>query len=273
MSQSDELQRTFSGDIPRHYDSCLGPAWFGKFAQELAGRIPRDPGGDVLEIACGTGLVTRPLRERLDPRRRLFATDLNPPMLDYARGKMRDLAGIEWRIADAVKLPFEDHAFAAVICSLGIMFVPDRAAFFNEAHRVLRPGGLLVFNVWDRVEENLCVRVYGEVLESMFPGDQEIHFRLPYSMHDEALLRGLVEHGRFRLRKLEKVRITVDNLSARDVATGQVRGTPRGVLLAQRGVDFDTAIDRITAALEKAGGAGAAFRAPCQTIAVEATAA
>ncbi|HEX5129099.1 MAG TPA: class I SAM-dependent methyltransferase, partial [Usitatibacter sp.] len=83
MSTPPDLQRAFTGEIPRYYDECLGPAWFGRIAADLAGRLPVDPGGDVLELACGTGRQTRPLRERLDPRRRLVATDLNRAMLDY----------------------------------------------------------------------------------------------------------------------------------------------------------------------------------------------
>jgi SAM-dependent methyltransferase len=272
-SNSGDLQRTFTGSIPSFYDRCLGPAWFGSIAGDLARRVPADPGGDVLEIACGTGLATRPLRERLDPRRRLVATDLNQPMLEVAKPKMADLAGITWQTADFAKLPFEDKSFAAVLCSLGVMFVPDRKAAFSEARRVLTPGGLFLFNVWDRIEENPCVRTYAEVIEGMFPGDKEIHFRLPYEMHDESVLRGLLDGAGFTVRKIERVRLPIEGVSARDIATGQIRGTPRGVLLAQRGVDFDTAIDKVTAALEKVGGAGAAFHSHCQVIAVEAVSA
>lgn len=270
---SDELQRTFTSSIATYYDGCLGPAWFGKIAADLARRLPGDPGGDVLEIACGTGLATRHLRERLDPRRRLVATDLSNPMLDYARGKLADVGGIEWQHADALKLPFADGAFAAAACSLGVMFVPDRKALFTEVRRVLAPGGLFLFNVWDHIGENTCVRVFGEVMESMFPGDKEIHFRLPYEMYSEDLLRELLKHGHFEPRKIEKVPIIVEGVTALDVATGQVRGTPRGLLLAKRGVDFDVAIAKVTAALEEAGGKGKDFRAQGQVIAVEAIAA
>lgn len=269
---SDDLQRTFSGSIPEYYDNKLGPAWFGQIAADLARRVPRDPGGDVLEIACGTGLMTRPLRERLDAKRRLVASDLSNPMLDYARAKMTDLAGIEWRHADALKLPFADGEFAAVACSLGVMFVPDRAGLFNEVRRVLRPGGVFLFNVWDRIDLNTCVRVYSEVIEGMFPGDKEIHFRLPYEMCDEDLLRALVGGARFKPPTIERVPITVEGVTARDIATGQVRGTPRGLLLAKRGVDLDVAIEKVAAALEAAGGKGTSFRARGQVIAVEAVA-
>ena len=270
--EAPDLQRTFTGDIPRLYDTLLGPAWFGPIAADLARRLPADPGGDVLELACGTGLQTRPLRERLDKRRRLVATDLNAPMLDYARSKMRDL-DIAWQEADAGKLPFGDGEFAAVACSLGIMFLPDKKVFMSEARRVLRPGGLLLFNVWDGADHNPCVRTYGEVIEAMWPGDAEIRFRTPYIMSDVAMLEGLVAGGGFRLQKLEKVRIPIEGVTARQVATGQVRGTPRGMLLLKRGANLDEVIDKVAAALEKLGGTGASFRSQGQVIAIEAVAA
>jgi SAM-dependent methyltransferase len=265
-----DLQRTFIGDIPRYYDEYLGPAWFGPIAAELARHLPADPGGDVLELACGTGRQTRPLRERLDPRRRLVATDLNAPMLEYARSKMSELEGITWQVADAAKLPFGDAEFGAVCCSLGIMFVPDKKAFMSEARRVLKPGGLLLFNVWDRAEENPCVRTYNEVIERLFPNDPEVHFRTPYLMSDLDMLKGLVEDAGMTLRRLEKVRIPIEGVTARQVATGQVRGTPRGVLLLKRGADLGAVIETLTAALEAVGGRGEEFRTKGQVIVVEA---
>jgi SAM-dependent methyltransferase len=264
---SQDLQRTFGGSIPAFYDEYLGPAWFGPIAADLAHRVPVDPGGDVLELACGTGLMTRPLRNRLDARRKLVATDLNKPMLDYARSKMTDLAGIEWREADAAKLPFADGTFGAVACSLGVMFIPDRAALFREVRRVIKPGGVFVFNVWDRIEHNPCVRIYSDVIESLYPGDAEVKFRVPYEMADEQLLLNLVTGGGFNGVTIKHVTLPVQGVSARQVATGQVRGTPRGLLLAKRGADFDQVIDKVTAALEAQCGAGHDFRAQVQVMA------
>jgi len=268
---SPDLQRTFSGEIPRNYDQLLGPAWFSGHAAEFARRLPADPGGDVLEIACGTGLVTGHLRKRLDPRRRLVATDLSGAMLDYARAKLATLEGITWQAADAGKLPFEDGQFAAVACSFGVMFVPDRKAVFSEARRMLKPGGLFVFNVWDRMEDNPCALAYEEVMEGMFPGDKDMLFRVPYLLADEGLVRELLEAAGFTAQKIEKVRVPVQ-ATARDVATGQVRGTPRGLLLAKRGVAFDDAIAKVTEALEKRGGSGASFRLDSNAILIEAVA-
>lgn len=266
-----DMKASFTGSIPEYYDSCLGPAWLDAFAQDLAQRLPAKPPGDVLEIACGTGLVTRRLRARLDPSVRLTATDLSQAMLEYARGKLADHRGIQWREADALKLPFGDGEFGAVVCAFGVMFVPDKAAAFREARRVLKPDGVFVFDVWDRIEENPCAAVNAQVLESLFPGDPELRFRIPFEMHDPALLRELLAGARFRETRIENRRIQIGRVNARSVATGQIRGTPRSLLIEKRGVSLDDVIDKVTTALAKMGGADP-LRAPANAIMVEARA-
>src|SRR5678815_1696931 len=101
-----DLSANFAGSIPDYYDRCLGPAWFHAFAADLAQRLPTKPPGDVLELACGTGIVTRRLRERIDPTLRLVASDLSKPMLSFARSKLLDHGGIAWREAYAASFPF-----------------------------------------------------------------------------------------------------------------------------------------------------------------------
>ncbi len=265
------LHATFSGSIPEHYDRALGRAWFDRFGIELARRVPADPGGDVLETACGTGIVTRRLRERLDPSRRLVATDLSKPMLDYARASLAGVKGIDWQEADVTKLPFADREFALVACSFGVMFVPDKKAAFSEARRVLNDGGSFVFSVWDRIEENPCALAYAQEVESLAPGNPELRFRLPWEMHDEEGLRALLAGARFEALRIEKKRLPIEGTDARTIATGQTRGTPRGLLLEKLGISLDHAIDRVTARLEKMGGADN-FRSHGQAIYVEARA-
>lgn len=264
-----DTSANFSGSVPEHYDSCLGPAWFDAFAVDLAQRLPAKPPGNVLEIACGTGLVTRRVRDRLDPTVRLIATDLSKAMLDYARGKLSDSKGIEWREADAVNLPFGDCEFGAVICAFGVMFVPDTTAAFREACRVLKEGGILLFNVWDRIDENPHAAASAEVVESLFPGDEEMRFRIPYEMHDPALLRRLLLQAHFGDVKIEKKRLQLDRVSARTIATGQVRGTPRSLLLAKRSVPLDEVVEKVAAALARVGGADS-YRGPAQAVVIEA---
>jgi SAM-dependent methyltransferase len=259
---------TFSG--PQYYDKHLGPIQFDPFAAELVRRLPPRPPGNVLEIACGTGLVTKRLRERLDPALRLTATDLSTTMLDYAKAQLGKHDGIEWRDADALKLPFPDGAFGAVVCGFGIMFVPDRQGMLREARRVLVDGGILLFSVWDRVEENPHALASAEVIEAMFPGDAEMRFRIPYEMHDPALLRQLLAGARFREPRIETKRIPFDGQDPRNIATGQIRGTPRSVLIEKKGVALDLVINKVAAALETRG--GNPYRGHAQGLLVEAQA-
>jgi SAM-dependent methyltransferase len=259
---------TFSG--PDYYNDCLGPLWFDAFAADLVRRLPEHPAGDVLEIACGTGLVTRRLREHLKPSVRLVATDLSKAMLDYARAKLRDHRDIEWREADALELVFDDGEFGAVVCGFGIMFMPDRQAALKEARRVLTQAGILLFNVWDRIEENAHALANAKVLEAMFPGDSEMKFRVPYDMGDPDLLRGLLAATGFHATLIETKRIAIAAVDPRSIATGQIRGTPRATLLERRGVQLDAVIDRVTDALEITG--GNPYSGHAQAVIVEAVA-
>jgi SAM-dependent methyltransferase len=263
-----DLRSTFSGSIPEYYDACLGPAWFEPFAGDLAQRLPVQPPGDVLEIACGTGRVTRHVRARLEPSVRLVATDLSKAMIDFARSKQR--GNIEWREADATRLPFADGEFGAALCSFGVMFVSDRRAAFREVRRVLKAGGILLFNVWDRIEENPHALVNAELIEGLYPGDPEVRFRMPYEMHDTATLESMVRDSGFRPIRIERKRFDVTGVSARNIALGQIRGTPRSLLLEKRGASLEHVIDQLAVALAQQG--GDPYRGQAQAIVVEAEA-
>lgn len=265
-----DVKASFTGSIPEYYDTCLGPAWFDAFAADLAQRLAPKPPGDVLEIACGTGLVTRHVRERLDPTLRLVATDISKAMLDYAKVKLRECGGVEWREADAARLPFGDRAFGAIVCAFGVMFVPDKAAAFREARRVLKLGGTFLFNVWDRIEENPHAAATAKVLAELFPGDQEMVFTAPYEMYDQHLLKRLLSEAGFREVRFATKRLQVDGVSARTIAIGHLRGSPRSLLIEKRGVSLDKVIQLTTAAMAAVGGADP-YRASVQAVVAEAS--
>ena len=111
------------------------PLIFERFAADLAQRAASLSPGAVLEIAAGTGVVTRALAPKLYPDARYVVTDLNPTMLDYAASRQAPDSRIEWRQADALALPFENAAFDLVCCQFGAMFFPDRLLAYREAKR------------------------------------------------------------------------------------------------------------------------------------------
>ncbi|MBV9189226.1 MAG: class I SAM-dependent methyltransferase [Betaproteobacteria bacterium] len=265
-----DTARDFSGSIPEYYDSILGPAQLYAIAADLVKRIPVRPKGEVLELACGTGIVTQKLRDRVDSNFRLVATDISDAMLAYARNKVK--GKIDWRVADAAALPFKDGTFGAVVCALGVMFVPDKKKLFAETRRVLVEGGMLLFNCWDRLELNPHAQAASAVMQELFPGDAEMDFsKIPYSFNDPDAIRGFLDGARFRNIEIESVKVQVDCPSAKTFATGQIRGTPRSLLIEKKGGKVEDVIEKVAARLAQAGGAEP-FRVEANLLAVRAQA-
>ena len=185
MSDTD---RVFTGSIPRLYDEYLVPLIFEPYAGDLAQRVRSQSPGRVLEIAAGTGVVTRALAAGLAENTSIVATDLNQDMLDHAAtvGTQQPVA---WRQADALDLPFGDGEFDAVVCQFAVMFFPDKPRAFAEARRVLKPGGVFIFNVWDRIEENEFADVVTTALATVFP-DNPPRFlaRTPHGYYDPTII-------------------------------------------------------------------------------------
>ena len=192
-----ESDKLFAGSIPKLYEQCLVPLIFQPYAEDLARRLASRSLTRVLEVAAGTGVVTRQLASVLPANVAIVATDLNQPMLDMA-ADIGTCRPVQWRQADAMRVPFDDGAFDAVVCQFGAMFFPDRAKAFSEARRVLRPGGVLLFNVWDRIEENEFADTVTAALASIFPDDPPRFLaRTPHGYHDLAVVRRDLQAGGF----------------------------------------------------------------------------
>jgi len=249
-----EANARFLGTIPQLYDRHLGPVIFEPYAADLAGRVTVAAGTPVLEIACGTGILTAQLHARLPPKVQLFATDLNQPMIDYARSKMGAVERIDWRAADASSLPFASSSFSALACQFGLMFVPDKAAAFREARRVLAKNGLFAFNVWDSFEHNPFGRIAHEIIGSFFSADPPDFYQVPFGFHDPDALRRLLEANDFGQIELDWVSHEARSPSARSFATGLVKGNPVSLAIQERGVELDPVVDALEAALAQVGG-------------------
>ncbi len=237
----------FTGSIPELYDRHLGPVLFEPYAIDLARRL--GPGTTrVLEIAAGTGRVSRHLLVALPPQGRLLATDLNEPMLVRAAQAIDD-PRVTFRAADAQALPFGDGEVDAVVCQFGLMFVPDKPQAVREMRRVLRPGGRLLLNTWDALARNPATFELHQLALRTFPGDPPLFMLTPFSMSDPAALRALIAEAGFTNVEVETVERTGDAVSAADFATGLVRGNPLWNQLVERGVDAPAFQTAVTAAL------------------------
>jgi SAM-dependent methyltransferase len=250
--------RAFAGSIPELYDTYMVPLIFAPYAADLANRLKRLMLTRVLEIAAGTGVVTRALAAALPKSTAITATDLNPAMLERAQA-VGTVRPVEWRQADAMQLPFADATFDAVVCQFGAMFFPDRPCAFAEARRVLRPGGLFVFSVWDRIEENEFADAIMAVLAAMFPDDPpRFMVRTPHGYHDAAQIARDVARGGFAAApRIETVTARSRAPSAREPAIAYCQGTPwRNEIEARDPSRLVEATDRAEEALARRFGRG-----------------
>lgn len=228
-----QLDAAFRGSIPSLYEKNLVPMYFAPYARDLCERLAAAAPRRVLEIAAGTGAVTRLMRTRL-PEARITATDLNQAMIDIGQ----DIVGgdhVEWRQADAGDLPFPDQSFDAVVCQFGVMFFPDKVGAFSEAGRVLAPGGLFLFNVWDRIETCDFGRVATEAMAELYPSDPPTFFaRVPHGYHEETRIAADLRDAGFENIDFEAIEHRSISPSALQAAQGLCEGTPlRGEIEAR----------------------------------------
>lgn len=255
MSEADKV---FAGSIPENYDRYLVPLIFESFAEDIARRAAKLLPNNVLETAAGSGVVTRKLAPRLSPNTRYVVTDLNQPMLDFAAARQAADSRISWRQADAQALPFEDDAFDLVCCQFGVMFFPDRQSGYREAKRVLRPGGCFLFNVWDRIEENVFANDVTNALAEVFPNDPPRFLaRTPHGHHDTALIRRELEQSGFSSVTIETRAEQSRAPSPHHAAVAYCQGTPlRNEIEARDAGKLEAATNHAASAIASRHGNG-----------------
>lgn len=255
MTASD---KAFDGSIPKLYETYLVPLMFEPYAEDLARRLVGRAPARVLEVAAGTGVVTRRLASVLSERVEIVATDLNPPMLELA-ASIGTRRPVEWRQADAQQLPFPDASFDAVVCQFAAMFFPDKAGAFAEARRVLRPGGVYLFNVWDRIEENEFADTVTAALAALFPDDPPRFLaRTPHGYHDRATIeRDLAGGGFAEPAAIDRVSGRARAESPRVPAVAYCQGTPlRNEIEARGAPGLGEATDAAAEAIARRFGPG-----------------
>jgi ubiquinone/menaquinone biosynthesis C-methylase UbiE len=260
----------FVGTIPENYERYLRPLFFEPYAEDLVGRVPVEDGVRVLEVACGTGIVTRRLVERLAGRGRIVATDLNEAMFARARTRLPGPADPVYRTADGTSLPFESRSFDVVVCQFGVMFFPDKAEGAKEAFRVLRPGGTYLFNVWDALAKNAVPRITHEIVTTFFPEDPPKFYTVPFSFHDPAVIQTLLIRAGFEAVRCEHVDKEGQSPSAADAATGLIEGNPiYGEIMQRRPAALPEIKAAVAAALARELG-DQPLRAPLRALVVTA---
>jgi ubiquinone/menaquinone biosynthesis C-methylase UbiE len=255
MSETD---KQFTGSIAEIYERYLVPLIFEPYANDMAARLFELEPREVLETAAGTGVLTRAITRHLGSNVRLTATDLNQPMLDMAAARQPPGSQVVWRQADALALPFQDQQFDAVACQFGVMFFSDKILGYREAHRVLKPGGRFVFNVWDRISENEFADVVTEALKAVFPSNPpNFMARTPHGYFDVTKIREELATAGFSSVSTETSGHLSKAASPHDVAIAYCQGTPlRNEIMTRDAARLEEATQRSAEALANRFGEG-----------------
>jgi len=251
--------KVFGGSIPKLYDTYLVPLIFEPYAADLVQRLTARSLTRVLEIAAGTGVVTRRMAAVLPETVSIIATDLNQPMVDLA-SSIGTSRPVEWSQADAMQLPFPEGHFDAVVCQFGAMFFPEKSQAFSEVRRVLRSGGVFIFNVWDRIEDNEFADTVTTALESLFPADPpRFMARTPHGYFDRREIERDLANGGFTMPpQIITVAARSRAESARVAAIAYCQGTPlRNEIEARDATRLGEATDIATEAIAQRFGRAA----------------
>ncbi len=159
------------------YESFFVPALFGQFPERVLDAVGLEPGDDVLDVGCGTGVLARAAARRLPTSGSVTGVDINDGMLAVAR---RSPERVRWRNARAEHLPFPDASFDRVVSHFAAMFFTDRNRAVAEMARVQRPGGRVAVVTWARVEESPGYEAMIGLLNRLIGPDAADALRAPF---------------------------------------------------------------------------------------------
>lgn len=211
--------------IAAAYDERLVPWLFLPWVDRLMSIAKPAPSAQVVDLACGTGLIARSALDHLDNDGRVRAVDADASMLAFAAGRTTD-PRVSWHDADAAKLPFASSSIDAVICNQGLQFFPDRPAVLAEVSRVLRPGGRLALAVWGRLERNpwpasMAISIGDALGEDARRGGESV-----CALGDPDEVEGLIGGAGFSGVEVAEVELTAKHTDATEAIDGQLAALP-----------------------------------------------
>src|SRR5262245_37262646 len=228
MSQSgfDAPGWQLEGNAPLAYDTHIVDV----FLQDSSGRVVDvaaiKTGDRVLDVACGTGVVTRLAANMVGSAGQLVGFDLNPGMLARARASRETVAAIEWRVGSVTDMPFTDATFDCVTCQHGLQFIPDKAAALSEMHRVLADRGRIAISVWRSIEHCPWQAAIADAVERNVGSEQAAQIRSAFSFGDADQLQQVIVAAGFRDVEIRIDRETIRHASTAEYVPGYISATP-----------------------------------------------
>ena len=230
-------------NIAFNYDEYLGPYLFEPYALDLVERLQLNDTERILEVACGTGRLTKHLVKILNANCQLVATDINEEMLAIAKQKITDKR-LAYQTADAHTLNFPSNTFNLVICQFGLMFFQDKQKALQEIIRVLKPGGRFLFNIWGKADDNpmsaLMQQIVSEIFKEKSP---DFNNRGPYST-DINVIAELLEVVGFTNVTTEVVKKEAPYYSIDDFLKGFLYGSPLATFLGKQEIELQNQLQQ-----------------------------
>jgi SAM-dependent methyltransferase len=195
----------------------------------------------VLDVACGTGVVSRLAARRVAPSGTVTGLDLNEGMLSVA-GRLPLPPGltIEWRQGSALALPFANRAFDVVVCQHGLMFFPDRLKALVEMRRVLTPGGRVAISVWTGPSPYFAAQ--REALARYVSAEAASTSAVAFSLGDPVELSGLLTGAGFRDVVVHLVPLTLRLPAPEEFVLRHLSALPPAELIAAASEDTRAAL-------------------------------
>lgn len=204
MTQQIYATKNYGGSAPENYDKYFVPAIGGPLAEDLVALASIRAGERVLDVACGTGVVTRLAADRVGQSGAVAGLDLNPGMLSVARARSPAGQSVDWFETSAEAMPLPDASFDVVLCQMGLQFMPDKVQALKEMRRVVGPKGRVVLNFPGPVPELFAI--FGDGLARHIDARSRGFVEVVFSLHDADTLRDLMKRAGF-----EKIQINSAN--------------------------------------------------------------
>ena len=249
MAQQQPAWQQFAGSIAENYHRYLVPAIFEPWAEDLVALAPLRPGGRVLDVACGPGVVAR-LAARRAGAGQVTGLDINPGMLQLARSLPSELP-ISWQEGSALQMPFPDESFDVVLCQQGVQFFPGRAAGLREMRRVLARGGRVVLAVWGPIEQSPGFAALAAALGRHVSADAAAAARSPFSLWSIDELGDLLEGAGWRNAEIQSRERMLHFPSPAEFVPQYVWGSPIAAVIGKPDASMLEAVIRdVTDALQ-----------------------
>ena len=230
---SDHEHWQLDGSAPELYERYLVPAITSIWASDQIDRANPQPTDHILDVACGTGAVTRLASQRVI-NGRVVGLDFNAGMLGVARSIPTSGAPIEWIEGSALSLPFADQSFDLVLCQLGLQFFPDRPLALHEMHRVLRPQGRVALSVYSPIERTPAAHAFVLALDGHLGPEASKIKRAEHLFSSPQEVAGLLAEADFVQVGASTVAKQITFPSVFDYVRFQLIATPMAGLLSGR---------------------------------------